>query len=130
MIAMLTAAITSWQRLSVQRFFLGVAESIVPIAFLCIVTGYYTREEQALRQSWWFFASGGWNVIGSAPHYGFAQISSGGLHKWQYLYLLAEVLTVLFGIWCFSFPDLAASAGFLTGDQRICFSTETRFSWK
>lgn len=80
--------------------------------------GYYTQEEQALRQSWWFSASGGWNVIDSALNYGFAQISSEGLHKWQYLYLLAGTLTVLFGAWFFSFPDSAASAGFLAGNQR------------
>lgn len=118
MIAMLAAAVTSWRGLFVQRFFLGFVESIVPTACMCIVTGYYTQEEQALRQSWWFSAASGWSVIGNVLNYGFAQISSGSLHRWQYLYLLAGALTVLFGACCFALPDSAASAGFLTGEQR------------
>ena len=118
MIAMLTSAVTSWQGLFAQRFLLGFVESIVPTAFSCIITGYYTQEEQALRQSLWYSAVGGWVVIGGALNYGFAQISSGGLHRWQYLYLLAGTLTVLFGACFYKFPDSAASASFLTGDQR------------
>lgn len=120
MVAMLTAAVTTWQGLFVQRFFLGFIECVVPPAFLCIISGYYTQDEQALRQSWWYSAAGGWTIIGSALSYGFGHISSGSLHTWQYLYLLAGGLTALFGVCvCFIFPDSAASAGFLTADQRV-----------
>ncbi|KAL9027280.1 MAG: hypothetical protein Q9196_004171 [Gyalolechia fulgens] len=75
LVAMLTAAVTSWQGLFVQRFFLGFVESIVPTAFMCIIASYYTQKEQALRQSWWFSATGGWTIIGGALNYGFAQIT-------------------------------------------------------
>ncbi|KAI4246301.1 MAG: hypothetical protein L6R40_001969 [Gallowayella cf. fulva] len=118
-IAMLTATITSWQGLFVQRFFLGFVESVIPTGFMCIVSGYYTQEEQALRQSWWFSSTGGWTIIGGALNYGFAQITGGSLKRWQYIYLLAGALTVLFGVVCFWVPNSAVDAWFLTEEERV-----------
>ena len=119
MIAMLTATVTSWRGLFAQRFFLGFVESVIPTAFMCIVSGYYTQQEQALRQSWWFSSTGGWTVIGGALNYGFAQISGGSLARWQYIYLLAGSLTVIFGLFCFAVPNSAVSAWFLSYEERI-----------
>ncbi|KAL9104592.1 MAG: hypothetical protein Q9163_000457 [Psora crenata] len=118
-VAMLTAAVTSWRGLFVQRFFLGFSESIVPTAFMCIVSGYYTQQEQALRQSWWFSSTGGWTIIGGALNYGFAQINGGDLARWQYIYLLAGSLTILFGLVCFAVPNSPVSAWFLSAEDRI-----------
>ncbi|KAL8958508.1 MAG: hypothetical protein Q9193_004452, partial [Seirophora villosa] len=119
LVAMLTAAVTSWQGLFAQRFFLGFVESIMPTAFMCIITNYYTQEEQALRQSWWFSATGGWTIIGGALNYAFAQITGGTLRRWQYIYLLAGALTVLYGCLCFLIPNSAVSAWFLTEEERV-----------
>ena len=119
MIAMLTAAVTSWRGLFAQRFFLGFVESVIPTAFMCIVSGYYTQKEQALRQSWWFSSTGGWTIIGAALNYGFAQITGGSLARWQYIYLLAGSLTVIFGGFCFAVPNSAVSAWFLTPQERV-----------
>ena len=119
MTAMLTATVTSYQGLYVQRFFLGFVESIIPTAFMCIVSNYYTQQEQALRQSWWFSSTGGWTIIGGALNYGFAQITGGSLHRWQYIYLLAGTLTVIFGIACFAVPNSAISAWFLSPEERV-----------
>lgn len=118
MIAMLTAAVTSYQGLYVQRFFLGFVESVIPTAFMCIVSGYYTQQEQALRQSWWFSSTGGWTIIGAALNYGFAHIS-GRLRSWQYIYLFAGALTVIFGCACFAVPNSAVSAWFLSAEERV-----------
>lgn len=109
-IAMLTATVTSWRGLFAQRFFLGFVESVIPTAFMCIVSGYYTQQEQALRQSWWFSSTGGWTIIGGALNYGFAQITGGALERWRYIYLLAGSLTVLFGCVCFAAPNSEVSA--------------------
>ncbi|KAL9599253.1 MAG: hypothetical protein Q9219_003955 [cf. Caloplaca sp. 3 TL-2023] len=119
LVAMLTATVTSWQGLFVQRFFLGFVESIMPTAFMCIISNYYTQQEQALRQSWWFSATGGWTIIGGALNYGFANISGGTLTRWQYIYLLAGALTVLYGCLCFVIPDSAVSAWFLNPEERV-----------
>ena len=117
-IAMLTATVTSWRGLFAQRFFLGFVESVIPTAFMCIVSGYYTQQEQALRQSWWFSSTGGWTIIGGALNYGFAQITGGTLAKWQYIYLLAGSLTVLFGCVCFAVPNSEVSAWYVSiGDD-------------
>ncbi|KAL7805437.1 major facilitator superfamily domain-containing protein [Trichoderma aethiopicum] len=118
-ICMLTAAVTSWQGLYVQRFFLGFVESIIPTGFMCIVSSYYTQSEQSLRQSWWFSSTGLFTIVGGALNYGFAQISGGGLKRWQYIYLLAGSLTFLFGLFCFAIPNSPVSAWFLTKEERF-----------
>ena len=119
MIAMLTAAVASWRGLFAQRFFLGFVESVIPTAFMCIVSGYYTQSEQALRQSWWFSSTGGWTIIGGALNYGFAQITGGSLARWQYIYLFAGALTIIFGSLCFAVPNSPVSAWFLSAEERI-----------
>ena len=120
-IAMMTAAVTSWQGLYAQRFFLGFAESIVPTGFMVICSGYYTQQEQALRQTLWFSATTGWTIIGGALSYGFAQIKrqEGSLSGWQYIYLLAGALTVCFGLISFAVPNSPVSAWFLTAEERV-----------
>jgi MFS family permease len=127
-ICMLTAAVTSYQGLYAQRFFLGFVESIVPTGFMCIVSGYYTQQEQSLRQSWWFSSTGLFTIIGGALNYGFAQISGGGLRSWQYIYLLAGALTVLFGVFCFAMPNSPVTAWFLTKEERFAAVERLRYS--
>ncbi|KAL2752322.1 hypothetical protein ACRALDRAFT_1037068 [Sodiomyces alcalophilus JCM 7366] len=114
-----TAGVTDYRGLYAQRFFLGFIESVIPTGFMCIVAGYYTQREQSMRQSFWFSATGLWAIIGGSLNYGFAQISSGALKPWQYIYLLAGCLTLLFGVFCFIMPDSPVSAWFLTPDERF-----------
>ncbi|KAF4447957.1 allantoate permease [Fusarium albosuccineum] len=114
-----TAGVTTWRGLLVQRFFLGFTESVIPTAFMITVSGYYTQSEQALRQSWWFSSTGWFTIIGGALNYGFAQISGGALKSWQYIYLLAGALTFIFGLWCFTLPNSALNAWFLSPEERI-----------
>ncbi|KAH8708457.1 major facilitator superfamily domain-containing protein [Phaeosphaeriaceae sp. PMI808] len=119
LIVMLTATLHSYHALYAQRFALGAVESIIPTAFMCIVSSYYTQSEQALRQSWWFSSTGLFTIIGGALNYGFAQIDSGALKRWQYIYLLAGCLTFLFAIWCFYMPNSPVEARFLTHAERV-----------
>ncbi|KAI1103739.1 MFS general substrate transporter [Jackrogersella minutella] len=119
LICMLTAAVTSHRGLYAQRFVLGFVESVIPTGFMCIISGYYTQREQSLRQSWWFSSTGLWTIIGGALNYGFAQITGGGLRRWQYIYLLAGCLTFIFGLSCFAMPSSPVSAWFLTEDEKF-----------
>jgi MFS family permease len=119
LICMLTAAVTTYHGLYAQRFFLGFVESIIPTGFMVIVSSYYTQQEQALRQSWWFSSTGLFTIIGGALNYGFAQITGGALKRWQYIYILAGCLTFLFGLWCFLIPNSPVSAWFLTPQERV-----------
>jgi MFS family permease len=118
-VCMLTAAVTSWRGLYAQRFALGFVESVIPTAFMTIISGSYTQEEQALRQSWWFSSTGWWTIIGGGLNYGFAQVQGGGLRRWQYIYLLAGALTFLFGLFCFIMPESPVTAWFLTKEERF-----------
>ncbi|KAK4990528.1 hypothetical protein LTR66_006781 [Elasticomyces elasticus] len=118
-VCMATAGVTSWRGLYAQRFFLGFVESIIPTGFMVIISGWYTQRDQALRQSLWFSGTGWFTIIGSALNYGFGGITMGYLHRWQYLYLLAGSLTVLFGLWCFAVPNSPVSAWFLTAEERV-----------
>lgn len=118
-ICMLTAAVTSWRGLYAQRFFLGFTESVIPTGFSCLITSYYTQNEQTFRQAWWFSGTGLFTIIGGALNYAFGRISGGELHRWQYLYLFAGSLTILFGGWCFAVPSSPVNAWFLTPEERI-----------
>ncbi|KZF21625.1 MFS general substrate transporter [Xylona heveae TC161] len=128
-IAMLTAAVTSWRGLFAQRFFLGFTESIIPTAFMVITSGYYTQSEQTMRQCLWYSTTGGWTIIGAAINYGFAKIDPDApLARWQYLYLLAGGLTILFGILCFFIPDSPVSAWFFTEKEKFVAVERLRMS--
>ncbi|KKA29650.1 hypothetical protein TD95_002808 [Thielaviopsis punctulata] len=126
-ICMLTAAVTSWRGLYAQRFFLGFVESVIPPGFMCIISSFYTQQEQALRQSWWFSSTGLFTVIGGALNYGFAQVHGGGLVSWQYIYLLAGSLTFLFGVVCFAVPDSPDRAWFLSEKERVAAVERLRY---
>jgi len=89
-VAMCTAAVTNHQGLYAQRFFLGFVESVIPTTFMTIISSYYTQQEQAFRQSWWFSSTGLFTIIGGALNYGFAQVSSGDLKRWQYIYIFGS----------------------------------------
>jgi hypothetical protein len=93
---------------------------------MTIVSSYYTQREQAVRQSLWFSSTGLFTIIGGALNYGFANIKSGALRPWQYIYLLAGCLTFLFGLWCFLLPNSCAQAWFLTPAERIVAAERLR----
>ena len=97
----------------------GFTESVIPTGFMTIVSSYYTQDEQALRQAWWFSGTGWFTIIGSALNYAFGQITSGALKRWQYIYVLAGGLTFLFGLWCCVMPNSPMSAWFLHPDERV-----------
>ena len=55
---MTTAAVSNFQGLYTQRFFLGLLESGVSPMFMLIVAGFYNKHEQALRMGAWYCATG------------------------------------------------------------------------
>lgn len=127
LICMLTAAVTDWRGLYAQRFFLGFVESIIPTGYMCIITSFYTQNEQASRQSWWFSSTGLFTIIGGAINYGFGQITGGALKRWQYIYLLAGSLTFFFGLLCFAVPSSPVFAWFLNQEERLVATERLRY---
>lgn len=118
-VAMSTAGVTTFQGLYAQRFFLGFTESIVPTAFMVVISGYYTQAEQTWRQCLWYSSTGGMTVAGAAINYGFAHILNAKLKSWQYLYLTAGSLTVLFGILLLFLPNSPADAWWFTPEEKL-----------
>lgn len=115
---MSTALVTDHKGLYVQRFFLGFLESIMPTAFMVIVSSFYTQREQTWRQCLWYSATGAWTIIGAGFNYAFAGITSGSLQRWQYLYIMAGSMTVVYGLCFFLFPQTPKDAFFLRGDEK------------
>ncbi|KAK5940524.1 hypothetical protein PMZ80_006940 [Knufia obscura] len=118
-VAMSTAGVTDFRGLYAQRFFLGFMESIVPTAFMVIISGYYTQGEQTWRQCLWYSSTGGMTVIGAILNFGFAHIHGAALASWQYLYLFAGALTVLFGIVLLFLPNSPADAWWFTSEEKV-----------
>ncbi|EXJ78359.1 hypothetical protein A1O3_09520 [Capronia epimyces CBS 606.96] len=117
-IAMSTAGVTTYKGLWAQRFFLGFAESVIPTAFMVIVSGFYTQAEQTWRQCLWYSATGAWTIIGAAINFGFAHITGGALKRWQYLYLMTGALTAVYGCVFLFFPNSPAQAWWFTEEEK------------
>ena len=82
--------------------------------FMLIVSGFYQKHEQALRMGIWYSATGYVSVFSPLINYGLGHITGGALNSWQYMYLVAGGLTVLwsFIILFFMPPDPVRFKGF------------------
>ncbi|KAH5622251.1 hypothetical protein HBI60_253080 [Parastagonospora nodorum] len=92
---MCSAACTSWQGFFVQRFFLGFLEAGVSPMFMLIVSNWYKKREQALRIGAWYSATGYAAAVSPLVNYGLGHITGGRLNSWQYMYIIAGTVTVL-----------------------------------
>ncbi|PWY98134.1 MFS general substrate transporter [Testicularia cyperi] len=100
-IVILTPAITSWQGLIAQRFFLGAIESAVSPGFVYITRAWYKRSEQPLRLGIWYSATGLFSIFSGLVNYGIGKAGSrpgSALRPWKYMFLFAGALTILFGL--------------------------------
>ncbi|KAF2440943.1 MFS transporter [Karstenula rhodostoma CBS 690.94] len=106
---MCSAACTNWQGYYAQRFFLGFLESGISPMFMLVVGGWYKRQEQALR------------MVSPLINYGLGQISGGGLNRWQYMYLVAGAITILWAVVIYFFmpSDLICAKGFTDTERYI-----------
>ncbi|KAH7232705.1 hypothetical protein MRS44_011852 [Fusarium solani] len=93
-----TMGCRDYRGLYAQRFFLGFLESGISPMFMLIVAGFYKKDEQAIRIGFWFSANGFISIVSPLVNWGVGHISSGPLSPWQYMYLVAGCLTV---VWAF-----------------------------
>ncbi|KAK9439088.1 MFS transporter [Metarhizium brunneum] len=59
---------------------------------------WYTHSAQVLRSSYWYSFSGGSLLVSPLINYSLGHISGGPVHPWQYMYLIADAITFLWGI--------------------------------
>ncbi|KAH6982676.1 major facilitator superfamily domain-containing protein [Ilyonectria destructans] len=116
-----TPACTSYAGLLANRFFLGLIEAGVSPIFMLVVGLWYTHSEQVMRSSLWYSFSGGSLLVSPLINYGLGHITGGSMQPWQYMYLIAGIATLLWGIalW-WIFPDTPQNArGFTEVERRL-----------
>jgi MFS family permease len=118
-ITICTAAVTTYQGLLAQRFFLGVAEAGIAPAFSLITAMWYKRQEQPLRYAIWYSSVGMGALLGSLLLYAMGQIR-GPLPSWHYQFMIIGGVTSVWGIalW-FLLPDSPLTAYFLSRENKI-----------
>ncbi|PKS08382.1 hypothetical protein jhhlp_005326 [Lomentospora prolificans] len=121
---MATAGCFNFRAVYVQRFFLGFLESGVSPIFMLSVGSFYTKKEQALRQGIWYSSTGFVAIIAPLINYGLGHINSGALKAWQYMFLLAGALTVLWAVVLFFYfpPDPIRVRGLNERERYIAVS--------
>ncbi|UQC73840.1 uncharacterized protein CLUP02_00487 [Colletotrichum lupini] len=116
-----TPACTSYSGLLVNRFMLGLIEAGVSPIFMLVVGLWYTHSEQISRSSWWYSCSGGSLLVSPLINYGLGHIKGGALNSWQWMYIIAGLATLAWGIalW-WLFPDSPQNAkGFTEAERRL-----------
>ncbi|KAH6999424.1 MFS transporter [Ilyonectria destructans] len=119
-----TIACHNYQGLYSQRFFLGFLESGISPMFMLIVTGFYKKNEQAMRIGVWFSANGFVSIVSPLVNWGLGHITTGPLHPWQYMYIVSGCLTILWALVVFVYmpPDPIRAKGFSERERFIAVS--------
>lgn len=117
---MCTAAVSTYQGLYAQRFFLGFLESGISPMFMLVVGSWYRTPEQALRMGAWYCATGYVSIIAPLINYGLGHIA-GALSPWRYMYIVAGAITILWGVVIYFIlpPDPVRAKGFTDRERYI-----------
>ncbi|PYI07560.1 MFS general substrate transporter [Aspergillus sclerotiicarbonarius CBS 121057] len=117
-ILMCHAACTNFADLMVVRFFLGVGEAAIAPGFTLITGMFYTRQEQPVRQSAWFFGNCIAVLLGGLIAYGIGHIHT-SMEHWKLFFLILGAITSAYALVLFVFlPDSPAKAVFLKKNER------------
>lgn len=115
---MLTAAVSSYPGMLVQRFFLGFCEAGAGPGFSLMIPLFWKREEQPLRYSLWYMSQGLGGFLGPMMVYGIGHIH-GELAPWKYQYLILGAVTVAWGtVMVVALPNNPQTAWFLNESER------------
>jgi len=101
------------------RTLLGIAEAGLFPALMYVTTLWFAQRDRAVAVGWIYTAPALGLTIGNPLGGALMQLDGlGGLHGWQWMFLLEGVPTVIFGIvlW-FVFPDLPRDATWLTAAE-------------
>ncbi|CAI6082022.1 unnamed protein product [Clonostachys chloroleuca] len=99
------------------RFFLGFVEAAVAPGFSIIVSMWYKRSEQPLRNGVWFLGNVVSGFFAGPLTYAFGHVTT--FSSWKLVFLVFGGLTVLWGIiMFFLLPESPAKAWFMTKEDR------------
>ncbi|KAM3453799.1 hypothetical protein MY3296_003460 [Beauveria thailandica] len=100
-----------------NRFFLGVTEAAVAPGLGVLISMWYKRSEQPLRQAAWFLGSPFAGMIGGLVGYGIGHIHS--IPSWKAVFAIFGAATIAWGIAMFmALPDVPNKAFFLSKEDR------------
>ncbi|KAM3476065.1 hypothetical protein MY5147_003385 [Beauveria neobassiana] len=116
-ILMLTAVCHDHSGLWANRFFLGVSEAAVAPGLAVIVSMWYTRSEQPLRQAAWFLGNTFAGIFGGLVSYGIGHIKT--IAPWKAVFLFFGAATIAWSIFIYLLlPDDPTKARFLSASER------------
>jgi sugar phosphate permease len=119
-VTMCTAAATTYERLLVARFFLGMAEAGFSSGVMMHLCFWYKPEERATRMAIFASSVALACACGGLLASGISFLNGvGGLAGWQWLFILEGLPAILVGILVWFFlPDYPQTATWLTPHER------------
>ncbi|OAL25004.1 hypothetical protein AYO20_10538 [Fonsecaea nubica] len=119
-ICMLQAAVFNFSGFFAIRFVLGMVEACISPAFVHLTSMLWTREEQALRTSFWLSTNGVSSILGALLAYGSGHAAHLAVENWKLIYLIVGAMTFLWGFVIVVYlPDGPHNARMLTEHERM-----------
>lgn len=116
----LMGLVHNYTGLLTARIFLGVTEAGLFPGVAYYLTNWYTREEMQLRQAMFFSAASVAGAFSGLLAFAIGKMGGvGGLHGWQWIFILEGTATVLVAVVAFfCLHDFPETATFLTEEER------------
>lgn len=89
-VCMLQAAVFNFAGFFAIRFFLGMLEGCISPAFVILTSMLWTRQEQALRTSFWLSTNGVSSILGALLAYGTGHAGGIAVANWKLIYLVSD----------------------------------------
>ncbi|RSH89209.1 hypothetical protein EHS25_002321 [Saitozyma podzolica] len=117
-IILLTPLVTNFAGLMVNRFFLGIMESITGPIFVVVTSNWWTRNEQSFRTAFWLGGTPIGNFIGGCLSYALGSIHT-SFPTWKLFYVFFGSFSFAFALLlAFLMPDHQGNARWLTPRER------------
>ncbi|KAK4109231.1 MFS general substrate transporter [Canariomyces notabilis] len=116
----LMGIVRNYTGLLTARIFLGVTEAGLFPGVAYYLTNWYRRDEMQLRQAMFFSAASVAGAFSGLLAFAIGKMDGiGGLHGWQWIFILEGIATVLVaGIAFFVLHDYPGTSRFLTEEER------------
>ncbi|EXJ91389.1 hypothetical protein A1O1_04501 [Capronia coronata CBS 617.96] len=119
-VCMLQAAVFNFAGFFAIRFFLGMLEGCISPAFVILTSMLWTRQEQALRTSFWLSTNGVSSILGALLAYGSGHAGHLAVANWKLIYLIVGAMTFAWGFVILLYlPDGPHNAKMLTEYERM-----------
>ncbi|KAJ5578610.1 uncharacterized protein N7459_007574 [Penicillium hispanicum] len=117
-ILLLTVLCKSASGLWAARFFLGFVEASIAPSMSLIISMWYKRSEQSIRQTAWFMGNVTGGLVGGLLGYAVGHIHT--IAAWKALFIIFGSTTFAWSILCyFALPDGPIGAWFLSKEDQI-----------